>query len=99
MRYFREEYTEAWDNAHDPQRATPTAYCPVCGGEIYSDEELYEYDGLCAECYVRRERCGNCKWHDDFSGACFNGESEYRADFTTSAFSCEKWEALDEIGK
>ena len=57
MSYFREEYTEAWDNAHDPQRATPTAYCPVCGGEIYSDEELYEYDGLCAECYVRRERC------------------------------------------
>ena len=84
------EHTEAWDNRHDPQRAAPSGYCRRCGGEIYSDEELYEYDGLCAECFTHC--CGYCKWHEDFSGVCFNGESEYRADFTTSDFVCDQWE-------
>ena len=36
--------------------------------------------------------CGNCKWHEDFTGACCNGDSEYRADFTGSDFVCDKWE-------
>lgn len=38
------------------------------------------------------ERCSNCKWHEDFSGACCNGDSEYRADFTDSDFVCDRWE-------
>ena len=25
--------------------------------------------------------CKGCKWHDEFSWACCNGDSEYRADF------------------
>ena len=25
--------------------------------------------------------CKDCKWHDEFSWACCNGDSEYRADF------------------
>lgn len=37
-------------------------------------------------------QCGNCKWHEDFLGACCNGDSEYRADFTGSDFVCDKWE-------
>lgn len=45
------------------------------------------------------KRCENCKWHEDFSGVCFNGESEHRADFTAYDFSCDQWEALDEKGK
>ena len=36
--------------------------------------------------------CKNCKWHDNFTGVCFNGDSEYRADFTESKFKCELWE-------
>ena len=88
------DFAEAWNNAHDPQRATPSGYCRRCGGEIYSDEEVYEYDGLCAECF-NSQCCGNCKWHEDFSWACCNGESEYVADFTTSDFSCDKWEAAE----
>lgn len=25
--------------------------------------------------------CVGCKWHDEFTWACFNGDSEYCADF------------------
>lgn len=45
------EANEAYDNLHDPQRATPVDHCRICGTEIYSDEELYVYDGLCPICY------------------------------------------------
>ena len=50
------DFDEPWDNANDPQRAAPVGYCRRCSGEIYYDEELYEYDGLCAECWLRMER-------------------------------------------
>lgn len=36
--------------------------------------------------------CSTCRWHEDFSGACCNGDSDYRADFTDSGFACDKWE-------
>lgn len=36
--------------------------------------------------------CKSCKWHDDFTAVCFNGDSEYRADFTDDDESCPKWE-------
>ena len=32
------------------------------------------------------------KWHEDFSGACCNGDSGYRVDFTGSDFVCDRWE-------
>lgn len=35
--------------------------------------------------------CGTCKWHDDFSWACFNGDSENCADFTDPEDSCPFW--------
>lgn len=34
--------------------------------------------------------CKGCKWHDDFSAACCNGESEHRGDFTDNG--CERYE-------
>ncbi|MDR0979489.1 MAG: hypothetical protein LBL91_06220 [Lachnospiraceae bacterium] len=34
--------------------------------------------------------CGNCKWHENFSGACGNGNSEHVADFTDNDMqACE----------
>ena len=39
--------------------------------------------------------CGTCKWHDDFSWACFNGDSENCADFTDPEDSCECWEKIN----
>lgn len=30
--------------------------------------------------------CGNCRWHEDFNWACFNGDSEHCADFTDPVF-------------
>ena len=38
------------------------------------------------------KKCANCKWHEDFSGACMNGLSEWKADFTENSFVCEEWE-------
>lgn len=36
--------------------------------------------------------CKTCKWHDDFTWVCFNGESIHRADFTNDDYVCECWE-------
>ncbi len=36
--------------------------------------------------------CNSCSWHEDFTGACYSGDSDYRANFTDSDFVCDKWE-------
>lgn len=36
--------------------------------------------------------CGRCKWYEPFQGVCFNGDSEFRADFTDPKDSCPQWE-------
>ena len=36
--------------------------------------------------------CGSCKWHEDFNGVCFNGDSERCAAYTDSDESCGEWE-------
>lgn len=36
--------------------------------------------------------CYTCKWHDDFSAACCNGQSLDCADFTDDKHTCAKWE-------
>ena len=36
--------------------------------------------------------CGTCKWHEYFTGACFNGLSANCADFTSDNDLCERWE-------
>lgn len=40
-------------------------------------------------------KCKNCSTHDNFTGACFNGESQYRADFTSGEFvcNCHTWDS------
>ena len=40
--------------------------------------------------------CRTCKWHDDFSWVCFNGESEKRADFTNNDDCCIEWESRED---
>lgn len=39
--------------------------------------------------------CKNCRKHDDFTWACFNGDSEYCADFTEPECCCEYWEGVE----
>ena len=34
--------------------------------------------------------CEGCKWHEDFTWVCFNGESEYCADFINCG--CRQYE-------
>lgn len=36
--------------------------------------------------------CKGCKWHDEFSWACCNGDSEYRADFVNCGCELKKEE-------
>ena len=36
--------------------------------------------------------CETCDWYEDLQGVCFNGDSEYRADFTEPEDFCEAWE-------
>jgi hypothetical protein len=44
---------------------------------------------------MTNKSCKTCKWHDDFSWACFNGDSENRADFTSNDDKCDFWEMAD----
>lgn len=41
--------------------------------------------------------CKNCKWHESFSWACFNGDSPYVADFTDNDNWCDSWEKEDGV--
>ncbi len=40
--------------------------------------------------------CCNCRWHEGYTGFCFNGLSEHRADFTDVEDGCECWEERTE---
>ena len=40
--------------------------------------------------------CSGCKWHDEYTWACSNGDSPYRADFVNDC--CEYYER-DEDGQ
>lgn len=62
----------------------------VLNNFIKQTSELYVDDDL--NCIESEKQCSNCRWHGDFTGACCNGDSEYRADFTCSDFVCDKWE-------
>lgn len=42
--------------------------------------------------------CGTCNWHDEWTGACCNGDSDYRADFTDAESTCDCWEGQNEQG-
>ena len=40
--------------------------------------------------------CSSCRWWEDLNGVCFNGDSEYCADFTEPEDGCECWVGRDE---
>lgn len=41
--------------------------------------------------------CGTCRWHDDYTWACFNGHSPNCADFTDPEDRCSEWEPTTEV--
>ena len=41
--------------------------------------------------------CATCRWYAEFEGACCNGDSEWRADFTEPEDCCEEWEEKNGI--
>lgn len=55
------------------------------------DSAIRENQGSIDRC-IRTRVCEFCKWHDDFSWVCFNGESEECAGVTNNNFVCDKWE-------
>ena len=44
-----------------------------------------------------KNKCEGCIWHDDFTWACCNGNSENRADFVNCG--CEYKEVSKKLGK
>lgn len=38
-----------------------------------------------------RFTCSTCRWYEDYQGVCFNGDSEFCADFTDPEDGCECW--------
>jgi hypothetical protein len=63
--------------------------------EIYevTVEELKEYlDTIGYLKKLQKPTCFTCKFYDNYSGACGNGLSEYRGDFTNATDSCEQHE-------
>lgn len=38
------------------------------------------------------KKCINCKWYEEFTGACCNGDSVYCADFVDNDNSCERFD-------
>lgn len=43
-----------------------------------------------------KKECSTCAWHDGYTWVCFNGNSEYRADFTDPENTCPAWEERKE---
>ena len=43
-----------------------------------------------------KKECSTCEWHDGYTWVCFNGNSEYRADFTDPENTCPAWEERKE---
>lgn len=48
------------------------------------------------DCYQPERTCGTCRWHDDFSWVCFNGESPNCADFTNTDDTCPAYEPAEQ---
>ena len=39
--------------------------------------------------------CETCRYHDDFTWVCFNGDSPACADYTSNGFKCSCWKEKD----
>ncbi len=46
---------------------------------------------------MKAKQCANCKWYEEFTGACCNGNSEHRADFVDSDKCCKEWEGRSDL--
>lgn len=44
---------EIFMRGYDPEDAPVLAYCHICDGEIYDNDELDRFGGVCAECAAR----------------------------------------------
>ena len=44
----------------------------------------------------QRKRCETCAYHDDWTHACFNPDSDDRADFTDNEHICKCWTSREE---
>lgn len=44
---------------------------------------------------MTKHTCATCQWHEHFTGACCNGDSDHRADFTSPDDSCPQWGNYD----
>lgn len=44
---------------------------------------------------MNNECCKNCKWHDSFTWACCNGDSENCADFMDNDNWCKVYEGIE----
>ena len=59
------------------------------------EEEQNNGKDCCNQVGGMKKVCETCKWYETYTGACCNGDSDYRADYVSSMNSCENWEAAD----
>lgn len=77
------------------KESAPRVWCPRCG--THMDDGAWEKRWAVREEWKKNEKnCGNCRWHEDFTGACFNGDSPNAADFTSDSESCTEYEQKEE---
>lgn len=72
----------------------PRVWCPRCG--THMDDGAWEKRWAVRKEYITEKNCGTCKWHEDFTGACFNGDSPNAADFTSNDQCCAVYEKKEE---
>ena len=74
--------------------------CSACGWETGEQGAFFKYCPMCGEKAEKESgkikeivfKCKTCKWHDDFSWVCANGDSQEVADFTDNEYGCSCWE-------
>ena len=68
-----------------------TYLCQDCRKQIQSETAKRRKLHLLGAEAHRKRKCSTCKYHEDFIGACFNGDSENCADFTSDEDTCKHW--------
>lgn len=61
--------------------------CSISDSEI--DEIIAAKQNRLMNRMKKIQKCSTCFWHEDFTGVCFNGESEHCADFTDDDDGCD----------
>ena len=78
---------------YDP---VPTNECLYDGKPVYTQRVLKLEEYTVPFCSNMKKECCTCAWHDGYTWVCFNGNSEYRADFTDPENTCPAWEERKE---